>query len=107
MFYNDNNLNVLLFSNLMQEKLQVATMNGRCGWEYCDESHLIKEFYKEVEKGDMVDIANLAMMLHMRRIKLPTQQRTQPKLDIKDEWLESTEMFANKFITFVQSLKSK
>lgn len=57
------------FAAAMKAKLAIKRGEGRGGWENKDEcsaeflSRLLRE---HVEKGDPVDVANLAMMLHQR-----------------------------------------
>lgn len=52
---------------IMPEKLAVARAKGRSGWESCPEGYLLDELRKHIRKGDMRDVANFAMMLHLNR----------------------------------------
>ncbi|MGQ4813054.1 hypothetical protein [Agrobacterium vitis] len=61
------------FSAAMKEKLAKKRLDGRSGWEDKDDcsqlfiSQLLRE---HVEKGDPVDVGNLAMMLHQREERI-------------------------------------
>lgn len=57
------------FAKAMKHKLEKKRIDGRSGWQ--DKSECTAEFLSQllrdhVEKGDPVDVANLAMMLHNR-----------------------------------------
>lgn len=57
------------FAIAMKEKLAKKRKEGRGGWERKDEcsSEFLSQLLREhVEKGDPVDVGNLAMMLHQR-----------------------------------------
>lgn len=57
------------FAAIMKAKLAVARDKGRGGWEdreKCPDGYLSQLLREHVEKGDPVDIANLAMMLSLR-----------------------------------------
>lgn len=66
------------FAATMKDKLSLKRDEGRSGWENKDEcsaeflSRLLRE---HVEKGDPIDVANFAMMLHQRgeRIIAPSK----------------------------------
>ena len=51
------------FAWRMKLKLADAREKGRGGWEHCPEPVLMTMLREHVEKGDMRDIANLAMMI--------------------------------------------
>ena len=68
------------FSAVMEEKLKRARYNGRHGWwnpKVCSLKLLVDLFYQHVEKGDLVDIAILAMMIHQREGR-PTNWKITP-----------------------------
>ncbi len=57
------------FSKFMLAKMAQAGVNGRSGWydkERCTREYLSDMLRRAVAKGDPVDIANFAMMLHDR-----------------------------------------
>lgn len=57
------------FAVAMKAKLAVARANGRGGWDdpaQCTVDHLSNLLHSHVAKGDPVDVANFAMMLHQR-----------------------------------------
>jgi hypothetical protein len=57
------------FSALMKEKLAKSRAKGRGGWDdsaQCTVEFLAQLLVEHVEKGDPVDIANLAMMVQLR-----------------------------------------
>lgn len=69
------------FSENMGEKLAEARWKGRGGWfdpSRCSEDYLLKLFVGHLlkgNKGNWVDLANIAMMLHERGVEealLPT-----------------------------------
>lgn len=54
------------FALAMKEKLRHAReQKGRGGWPSCSATYLSDLLREHVEKGDPVDVANLAMMLYM------------------------------------------
>lgn len=60
-----------IFAQLMKNKLIVSRDKGRHGWwdeEECTVEYLNALLKQQVEKGDMVDIANLAMMIKLREL---------------------------------------
>lgn len=64
-----DNIAVDRFSWAMKSKLEKKRGEGRGGWQNKDEcsaEYLSKLLREHVEKGDPVDVANLAMMLHQR-----------------------------------------
>lgn len=54
------------FAVAMHAKMALSRAKGREGWEDCDIEHLADELVRHVAKGDPVDVANFAMMLHAR-----------------------------------------
>ena len=56
------------FAVAMKAKLAKKRADGRGGWEgsTCSEAFLSKLLREHVEKGDPLDVGNLAMMLHQR-----------------------------------------
>jgi hypothetical protein len=57
------------FAAAMKAKLATARAKGRSGWEdktQCHQEDLALDLRKHVHKGDPVDVANFAMMLHQR-----------------------------------------
>jgi hypothetical protein len=55
------------FAAMMKDKLSAARAKGRGGWETCPEGHLLEMLYDHTLKGDMRDVANIAMMIHLNR----------------------------------------
>ena len=55
------------FAVMMKEKLAAARAKGRGGWETCEEGLLLDLLNGHVRKGDMRDVANIAMMIHLNR----------------------------------------
>lgn len=64
------------FAAAMKTKLRKKRAEGRSGWDgpECDANVLTRLLREHVEKGDPLDVGNLAMMLHQRgeRICAPT-----------------------------------
>ena len=57
------------FAEAMKAKMQLKSKQGRAGWQDKDDctADLLSRLLREhVEKGDPVDVANFAMMLHQR-----------------------------------------
>ncbi|ANM12104.1 hypothetical protein [Rhizobium sp. N324] len=57
------------FAGFMKRKLARKREQGRGGWEdkaQCSNEHLSQLLRDHVEKGDALDVANLAMMIHQR-----------------------------------------
>jgi predicted HAD superfamily Cof-like phosphohydrolase len=57
------------FAEAMKDKLAQKRAEGRGGWEdkeACSQAELSHMLRNHVQKGDPVDVANLAMMLHQR-----------------------------------------
>jgi len=55
------------FAALMKAKLAASRAKGRAGWETCTEHRLISLLHEHLEKGDMRDVAIIAMMIHLNR----------------------------------------
>lgn len=58
------------FAEAMKAKMRLAKSKGRGGWETCSPDKLRHEMLQHIVKGDPVDVANYAMMLHT--MKRPT-----------------------------------
>ncbi len=54
------------FANAMREKMALSRTKGRDGWQTCPVDLLWQMLREHVDKGDPVDVANLAMMIHHR-----------------------------------------
>jgi len=57
------------FAVAMKTKLAECRDKGRCGWDdpkQCEVEFLAKLLIKQIASGDVVDIANLSMMLYQR-----------------------------------------
>lgn len=57
------------FAAAMKSKLAASRAKGRGGWddpEQCTVEHLARLLVEHIPKGDPVDVANFAMMLHQR-----------------------------------------
>lgn len=57
------------FAAMMKDKLAKSREKGRSGWgnpEECSVEYLAKLLVDHVEKGDAIDVANIAMMLELR-----------------------------------------
>lgn len=57
------------FAAAMREKMRLSREKGRSGWDdpdRCSVEHLAELLVSHLAKGDSVDIANFAMMLHQR-----------------------------------------
>lgn len=69
-----------LFAGVMKAKLAKSREKGRNGWQTASAALLGKLLYEHVYKGDPVDVANLAMMLHQNSqgIELPHDARRVP-----------------------------
>lgn len=63
------------FAAAMKAKLAKKRADGRGGWQTASEAHLSALLHEHVAKGDPVDVANLAMMLHQngQRVAAHTQ----------------------------------
>lgn len=54
---------VTQFAYAMRSKMEVSRNKGRGGWQTCQTAVLWQALRDHVEKGDPVDVANLAMMI--------------------------------------------
>ena len=73
-------LGVDRFRLAMLEKLAIKRLEGRGGWhdpEQCAVSDLHAMLLDHVEKGDMIDIANFAMMIWNREQSSDTKQENE------------------------------
>jgi len=61
--YHPDDYAVQAFTNAMIEKMALSRAKGRGGWEACTWLELWGMLREHVEKGDPVDVANLAMMI--------------------------------------------
>ena len=52
------------FAAAMKAKLESKRQEGKGGWQTASAEHLSKLLYQHLTKGDPVDVANFAMMLH-------------------------------------------
>ncbi|UBU63559.1 hypothetical protein LDB30_06080 [Acidithiobacillus ferrooxidans] len=52
------------FAAAMRAKLAASREKGRGGWQTASAAHLTFLLLEHLEKGDPVDVANFAMMLH-------------------------------------------
>src|SRR4029077_20482891 len=59
----DDDEAVSIFATAMQDKMAKSRAKGRGGWQSCSVDDLWKMLREHVEKGDPVDVANLAMMI--------------------------------------------
>ena len=58
------------FSVLMRDKLFDKAVDGHYGWDRkCNEQYIKDSLAEHVKKGDYVDVANIAMMLHFLALK--------------------------------------
>lgn len=77
-----DDLAVSRFAAAMQEKLAKKRDEGRGGWEdkaQCSNAHLSSLLREHVEKGDPVDVANLAMMIHQRGERIAADAPSNPE----------------------------
>lgn len=51
------------FAAAMKAKLADARKKGRGGWQACDKTDLLRMLKEHVDKGDMRDVANIAMFI--------------------------------------------
>ena len=68
-YTHNDDLAVDIFAEMMKQKLAKSREKGRGGWddpEQCSVEILATLVIEHVEKGDPVDIANLAMMVALR-----------------------------------------
>lgn len=59
---------VAIVTEEMSNKLAKKREEGRGGWYGCSEEFLYELLQRHVEKGDMIDVLNLAAMIHARRL---------------------------------------
>lgn len=64
-----DNLAVDKFALAMKRRLQTARERGRKGWEGATAECLSKGLISNLLSGDLVDVANFAMMLHLNNQK--------------------------------------
>ncbi|WP_244141735.1 hypothetical protein [Robbsia andropogonis] len=72
------------FAWIMRTKMAVSRAKGRSGWDdpaQCSVEHLALMLIEHFHKGDLVDIANLCMMLHWREMPNATLQRAMRHYD--------------------------
>lgn len=65
------------FARLMKAKLAQKRAEGYGGWDdpaQCTTAHLSRLLVKHVAKGDPLDVANFAMMLHQRGARIEAQE---------------------------------
>ena len=68
-----DDLAVDAFAREMKAKLAASRAKGRSGWDdraKCTDDNLSVLLREHVEKGDPIDVANFAMMLHSRGAKI-------------------------------------
>lgn len=53
-----------MLGNAMRDKMALGRAKGRGGWHTCPVDVLWQRLREHVDKGDPVDVANLAMMIH-------------------------------------------
>ncbi len=65
------------FAVAMKAKLAKSREKGRHGWQMGSAAYLSSLLYRHMYKGDPLDVANLAMMLHQngQAIELPQEAR--------------------------------
>lgn len=65
-----DNQAIEVFATAMREKMAYKSKQGAGGWQQCSERFLQGLLDDHIAKGDLVDIANLAMMIwHVRERK--------------------------------------
>ena len=57
------------FAVRMKAKLTLKSMEGWNGWQTCPIDDLENGLKNHIEKGDMVDVANYALMIDARNIE--------------------------------------
>jgi hypothetical protein len=55
------------FAQAMKAKMADSRAKGRNGWQTCPDDYLLNMLREHIDKGDMRDVANLAMMLWHNR----------------------------------------
>lgn len=53
------------FAEMMKAKMASSRAKGRSGWQECQTEYLLDMLQEHVDKGDMRDVACIAMMLHL------------------------------------------
>lgn len=69
------------FASLMKAKLAQKRAEGYGGWDdpsRCTTAHLSQLLIKHVAKGDPLDVANFAMMLHQRGARIDANEPQDP-----------------------------
>lgn len=61
------------FAARMKAKLTLKSMQGWNGWQTCPIDDLENGLKNHIEKGDMVDVANYALMIDARNIEKKSQ----------------------------------
>jgi hypothetical protein len=82
-----NDLAVEEFASAMKRKLETKRLQGRFGWENsasCSAEDLSMMLAMHVIKGDPIDVANFAMMLHQRGERIASALDAQ--LTVADGW---------------------
>jgi len=59
------------FAAMMKDKMAASRAKGRSGWQECSETYLIAMLRGHIDKGDMRDVACIAMMIHLNRENTP------------------------------------
>lgn len=61
---------VIRFSMLMRDRMAISRMKGKGGWDNPTRpvTHLYSCYCAAIAKGDLIDIANYAMMLQQRGV---------------------------------------
>jgi hypothetical protein len=59
-----DNAAITSFASAMSNKMSQTKAQGRTGWQEIQNYRLWEMLYDCVQKGDPVDVANLAMMIH-------------------------------------------
>lgn len=72
------------FAAAMKAKLAKKRMEGRGGWETCDPAYLSELLRGHVEKGDPIDVGNLAMMIHQLGVGI-ARQPAQSRNDVIED----------------------
>jgi hypothetical protein len=89
----DDDFAVERFAEAMKDKLARKRGEGRGGWD--DKDHCSNEFLsallrEHVEKGDPVDVANFAMMIHQRCERIAPYPFPNKRTDgCPDAWMPS------------------
>lgn len=79
----NDDVSVYRFSKVMRAKMEAARNKGRSGWDdpaRCSLETLSAMLLAHVDKGDPVDIANFAMMLHQRGAQIHNVYRFQARV---------------------------